>query len=552
MLAYRNAKEIGLNAEYNKIKQPTLEALMRQNLPVTGRNLELPKDTNILSTTSPQSHITYVNPDFIKISGFTEEELLGQPHNIIRHPDMPPAAFEHMWSTLKSGRSWMGLVKNRCKNGDHYWVSAYVTPIAKNGSIVEYQSVRTKPEPEQVLAAEKLYAQLRSGKAARPKWAASFSVKILLLIWGSIISSAMAAGMLTDTSISSLLLATLMSGSLSSVSVLAILSPLGRLVERARNISNNPLSQSIYTGRTDEFGQIEFALRMMQAETGAVLGRIGDASNRLSEHARGLLKDIESSNALTVEQQAETDQIATAVNQMAASIQEVASNAQHAADAAGRADTETASGQHLVAHTSQSITALEGEIRQAAQVIHELEGQSNEISKVLDVIRGIAEQTNLLALNAAIEAARAGEQGRGFAVVADEVRSLAARTQQSTTDIQSMISALQERAQSAVTVMEQSSRQADTSVAHAEEAATALDGIGQRVNEITDMNAQIATAVEQQRAVSEDINRSIINIRDAADTNVQTGQNNLQSAKSVAQLTSALSELAKQFLITHD
>ena len=547
MLAYRNAKEIGLNAEYNKIKQPTIEALMRQNLPVTGRNLELPKDANILSTTSPQSHITYVNPDFIKISGFTEEELLGQPHNIVRHPDMPPAAFEHMWSTLKSGRSWMGLVKNRCKNGDHYWVSAYVTPIAKNGSIVEYQSVRTKPEPEQVLAAEKLYAQLRSGKAARPKLAASFSVKILLLIWGSIISSAMAAGMLTDTSISSLLLATLMSGSLSSVSVLAILSPLGRLVERARNISNNPLSQSLYTGRTDEFGQIEFALRMMQAETGAIVGRIGDASNRLSEHTRGLLKDIESSNVLTVEQQAETDQIATAVNQMAASIQEVASNAQHAADAAGRADTETASGQRLVAHTSQSITALEGEIRQAAQVIHELEGQSNEISKVLDVIRGIAEQTNLLALNAAIEAARAGEQGRGFAVVADEVRSLAARTQQSTTDIQSMISALQERAQSAVTVMEQSSRQAHTSVAHAEEAATALDGIGQRVNEITDMNAQIATAVEQQGAVSEDINRSIINIRDAADTNVQTGQNNLQSAKSVAQLTSALSELAKQF-----
>ncbi|HCF4900592.1 TPA: PAS domain-containing protein [Pseudomonas putida] len=106
---------------------------MRQNLPVTGRNLEFPKDANILSTTSPQSHITYVNPDFIKISGFTEEELLGQPHNIVRHPDMPPAAFEHMWSTLKSGRSWMGLVKNRCKNGDHYWVSAYVTPIAKNG-----------------------------------------------------------------------------------------------------------------------------------------------------------------------------------------------------------------------------------------------------------------------------------------------------------------------------------------------------------------------------------------------------------------------------------
>ncbi len=150
--------------------------------------------------------------------------------------------------------------------------------------------------------------------------AASFSVKILLLIWGSIISSAMAAGMLTDTSISSLLLATLMSGSLSSVSVLAILSLLEDWLKEPEYF-NNPLSQSLYTGRTDEFGQIEFALRMMQAETGAIVGRIGDASNRLSEHTGGLLKDIESSNVLTVEQQAETDQIATAVNQMVASIQ---------------------------------------------------------------------------------------------------------------------------------------------------------------------------------------------------------------------------------------
>ena len=142
---------------------------MRQNLPVTGRNLELPKDANILSTTSPQSHITYVNPDFIKISGFTEEELLGQPHNIVRHPDMPPAAFEHMWSTLKSGRSWMGLVKNRCKNGDHYWVLANATPMWENGQVIGYMSVRRKPTREAVAAHEAVYRSFREKQQGRLK-----------------------------------------------------------------------------------------------------------------------------------------------------------------------------------------------------------------------------------------------------------------------------------------------------------------------------------------------------------------------------------------------
>ncbi|WP_416350736.1 methyl-accepting chemotaxis protein [Pseudomonas sp. CCI1.2] len=363
---------------------------------------------------------------------------------------------------------------------------------------------------------------------------------------GNLVSVAV-ANFIMPMTFSGTMLAMLLAGGLSSVAIVALLSPLNRLTLRALAIADNPLSQLLYTGRSDEFGQIDFALHMMESETGSVIGRIGDASSRLGEHANRLLSEIETSNVLTSEQHAETDQIATAVNQMAASIQEVAASAQHAADRAGRAYSETSSGQRLVAYTSQSITELEGEIQQAARVIHELEGQSNEISKVLDVIRSIADQTNLLALNAAIEAARAGEQGRGFAVVADEVRNLAARTQQSTTDIQGMISALQERARAAVTVMEQSSQQAHSSVSHAQDAATALNGIGKRVNEITDMNAQIAAAVEQQGGVSEDINRSINSIRDTANANVQTVLSNFESAAAVAQLSSTMSELAKQF-----
>lgn len=520
---------------------------MRENLPVSGRNLELPASANILSTTSPQSHITYVNHDFIKISGFTEEELIGQPHNIVRHPDMPTHAFEHMWSTLKSGRSWMGLVKNRCKNGDHYWVSAFVTPIKKKGEIVEFQSVRTKPAAEHVAAAEKAYAKLKSGKALATGPSVGLRLKMGFAVCASILVGVTGTALITGMPLLSSVLAIIASAGLGSAAIVALLSPLDRLTRMAKETANNPLSQGLYTGRQDEFGQIEFALRMLEAETASVVGRIGDASEQLRKNAVSLLDDISSSKRLTAEQQAETDQIATAVTEMAASIQQVASNAQGAADAAEKADRETSSGQNLVTHTSQSITKLEAEIRQAAEVIDQLEGQSNDISKVLDVIRGIAEQTNLLALNAAIEAARAGEQGRGFAVVADEVRSLASRTQESTTDIQSMISALQAHALSAVTVMRHSSEQANASVSNAQEAANALNGIGLRVNEITEMNTQIATAVEQQGAVSEDINRSINSIKVTANTSVRTVQKNYESAEAVNRLSAAMSELAQQF-----
>ncbi|WP_443699486.1 methyl-accepting chemotaxis protein [Pseudomonas sp.] len=520
---------------------------MRLNLPVTNRNHEPPPNINILSTTNDQSRITHVNPDFIEISGFTVEELLGQPHNIVRHPDMPPAAFQNMWKTLKAGCSWMGLVKNRCKNGDHYWVSAYVTPITKDGSTIEYQSVRTKPEPEHVKAAEKVYSKLRDGKPLSRRWTIGLSPKLIILVWTSILISMVELNLTTTVPFFNLILAELTSGLLISVAIAALLFPMRRLVKMGKNISENALSQVLYTGRSDEFGEVEFALRMAQAETGAVIGRIGDASNQISEYIASLLDDIESSKALINKQQAETDQIATAITQMTASIQDVANNSQHAADAASKGYEETLLGQSKVAETSQYIAELEQEIKKATEVICQLETQSVEISNILDVVRSVADQTNLLALNAAIEAARAGEHGRGFAVVADEVRSLSSRTQDSITDIQNIIAALQASSHYAVTIMESSSRQAHLSVSLAQQGADALTDIGLSVNKIVEMNTQIATAVEQQGAVSEDINVSIKHIHDTAIDNVQIAQNNSKSVMLVAKLSNALSELAGQF-----
>lgn len=519
---------------------------MRRNLPVTNREVLLSETSNILSTTKPDSHITYVNDDFLEISGFTEDELIGQPHNIVRHPDMPEAAFKHMWSTLKAGSSWMGLVKNRCKNGDYYWVSAFVTPISKNGTITEIQSVRTKADADAIKRAEHCYAQLRADKPLPAKPTFPLPIKMMLMILVSILLGS-AASFMTAEPVLQMSITVIISGLLSTAVIFYLLAPLKQLSSMAMSIANNPLSQKLYTDRNDEFGEIEFALRMLQAETGSVIGRINDASGKLTEHTRSSLQKVKSGNDKNASQQAETDQIATAVNEMAASIQQVATSAQLAADAAEEADNETVNGRQLVEKTRSSIKNLESELKKATQAINELEKQSVEISTVLEVIRGVADQTNLLALNAAIEAARAGEQGRGFAVVADEVRSLAARTQQSTTDIQNIIATLQNRARTAVTAMEQSSERADGCVNDAEEATLALESIGRKVNEISDMNVQIATAAEQQGAVSEDINRGVSSIREAANENVWLGKSNLESASAVADLSDGLKELAQQF-----
>ncbi|MDD0979935.1 methyl-accepting chemotaxis protein [Pseudomonas shahriarae] len=519
---------------------------MKINLPVTGRNVDIAQDANILSTTDLGSSITYANQDFIDVSGYSREELLGAPHNLLRHPDMPSAAFAHMWQTLKSGRSWMGMVKNRCKNGDHYWVSAYASPVTRDGVAVEYQSVRTRPDARRVMAAERVYARLRTGtRRIRPVLEMPLKLSLVTgatcaLTWGAGVGLASYPWAVQVLGLAAV-------GAVGILGVNLLLRPLRQLSERARRIADNPVSQAIYTERADELGQIEFAMQMLEAQVGAVVGRIGDASQRLSGHAAALVEQLDSSHSSTLGQQSQTDQVATAIHEMAASVAQVANHAQQASKAADQAGSETREGHQRVDESRDAVLRLSQELARATTVIHQLESHSGDISGVLEVIRAIAEQTNLLALNAAIEAARAGEQGRGFAVVADEVRGLAQRTQQSTNEIQRMISTLQGGARDAVMAMEQSSQHVEASVDHAQRAASALDGISQRVNQITAMSVQIATAVEEQSAVSEDINRNIVGIRNAGEATVTAGQQSQLSSGDVAALAEDLRRLAEEF-----
>ncbi|NHZ69797.1 MAG: methyl-accepting chemotaxis protein, partial [Thermotogales bacterium] len=248
-------------------------------------------------------------------------------------------------------------------------------------------------------------------------------------------------------------------------------------------------------------------------------------------------------------QKSEIDQVATAMTEMAATVQEVARNAATAAGAARDANEEAGSGKRVVKETIQAINSLAGEVQSASDVINQLAADSEAIGGVLDVIRGIAEQTNLLALNAAIEAARAGEQGRGFAVVADEVRTLAQRTQTSTQEIQSMIEKVQSGARNAVNVMESGREQAAGSVSKAGEAGTSLETINSAVSAINDMNMQIASAAEEQSAVAEEINRNIVNIGIVADETAD-GSNKIANAnEDLVRLGGQLQSIVSMFKV---
>ena len=319
------------------------------------------------------------------------------------------------------------------------------------------------------------------------------------------------------------------------------------LLQGGKRIADGDLVQRVaYRGR-DELGKIADCFNVMADHMQDTLKELSKAVEQLAAAAEQTAAVSRQTSEGIHRQHLETDQVATAMHEMSATVQDVAGNAASAAQAAEKADSEAEHGQQVVTQSIQVIDSLAREVEHAAKVIGELEDASATISSVVDVIRGIADQTNLLALNAAIEAARAGEQGRGFAVVADEVRSLASRTQHSTEEIQSMIEKVQSGARRAVEVMEKSCEKAEAGRGQVADAGRVLEQITAAVATINDMNAMIASAAEEQSSVAEEINRNITNVSEIAEDTADASRQNVETSRELSSLAKHLHGLVQQF-----
>jgi aerotaxis receptor len=524
---------------------------MKKNLPITNNEVPFPEGEEIISTTDLKGSITGYNDTFINISGFPAEELDGVNHNVVRHPDMPPAAFADLWTTIKANHHWMGIVKNRCKNGDFYWVDAYVTPMVEDGQIVGYESVRAKPHPEDVERAEKIYSAINKGKKPTiGSFIERLTLSTRMLLGGSL---AIVASLITlfltqsQLGVSAYGLAILVAGLSLFFSMKWAVLPLKQALKKVHKEVNNPLMALVYTGRDDEIGQIQLPALLLSAKLRTILGRINDASIKIAGAAEQSAHGVQDINDALQEQATQSDLISTAVTEMSASASEVARTAAHAAELAAQADALSQDGVRHASGAANGLDTMTSAVNNIADVVSELESNTQNIDTILNVIQSIAEQTNLLALNAAIEAARAGEQGRGFAVVADEVRTLASRTHESTEEIQTLIGKLNSAVSRAVTVLAESRSSATDSSERITNAISSLDDIARQISGINDLNTLIATAVDEQSKVSHELSGNINNVNQSMAQTLEGAKKSGNSAVSLENSATDLNNMLIRF-----
>ncbi|THG73919.1 PAS domain S-box protein, partial [Pseudomonas sp. A-1] len=504
---------------------------MRNNQPVTQREYELRDEHFLISRTDLQGRITYANPSFIEVSGYSWEELHGANHNLVRHPDMPPAAFANLWETIQQGHSWNGLVMNRRKNGDHYWVRANVTPTVEAGRVVGYTSVRSKPGRAEVDAASAAYRAIREGRGKHLRldrgrlvhrgprgwlvhlrqpslrarlWSIMAAALVLVVDSGfdlvqALISGAGAADLAEEAGMA-----------LVGLFLLGRIVGTGRAMHRALQDSVDYMAQ-LAAGNLEarlgecEIGEMAELIRFQGAVRNSVARIARDVNHSVDSLALAvddIARGNEELSARTEQQAASLQQTAASMEELTATVQQNAGNARHASQlASDAASTVRDSGEVMgqVVGTMDQITAT-----------------SRKMTEIINVIDSIAFQTNILALNASVEAARAGEQGRGFAVVASEVRNLASRSAEASREIRGLIVS--------------SSQQIDEGAQLVQRAEQSIEGVVAAVTKVNDIMGEIAAASNEQSSGIAQVNQAVAQMDDVTQRNAGLVQTAAQAS----------------------
>jgi aerotaxis receptor len=522
---------------------------MRSNMPVSNVEYVLKDTEMVVSKTDLHGNITYVNQDFVNISGFSEEELMGAPQNIVRHPDMPEEAFADFWRTIKSGSAWTGLVKNRCKNGDYYWVEANAAPIIENRKIVGYSSIRSKPSREQVQAAESAYRAIKAGdkrlkivegNAVKCSSWERFcvqkapSLKTLLAI-ASISMAIMFVGMgilawlatsdenqqFTGWLMAIAALGVPMAALFAVLSYRSVVIPLENARHDIERMSTGDLTGHITTSGADELARLLQSLRVLQINMKLLVGQIKQSTELVNAGASEIASGNADLSARTESQASSLEETASSMEELTSTVKQNAEHAHHASK--------------LVLSTSEIATNGGVVVGKVITTMGSIKESSRKIADIIGVIDGIAFQTNILALNAAVEAARAGEQGRGFAVVAAEVRNLAQRSAGAAKEIKTLIS--------------DSVEQVEVGRKLVDEAGEAMDDIVTSVELVADIISGTATASQEQSAGIEQVNQAVGQMDEITQQNAALVEQAAAAAESLQDQAARLTALVGTFTL---
>jgi len=538
------------------------ERKLKTNLPVTQTEIPFPKGRYLVSKTDLKGIITQANDAFVEISGYERDELIGQPHNLVRHPDMPPEAFGDLWRTVRNGLPWHGLVKNRCKNGHYYWVKAFVVPVRKNGHTVGYMSVRTEPDREQVRQAETLYRQVRENQARLPTinpgllGRFSFSTRLWAIMGGmALLTAAITVATFSEDILSAKSLfvgSTALLSTLTAISVGIYLSlridrPLAGVTRFFDQIAEGNLTNDVDVSMRDETGLLFCKLGGMQVHLLAMLDDIATAAVAIETRSADLDQRMVQVSDQSTLQYDSAKSIAAATEELSVSVREVASSAGDTSDSAKRAQQLLEQGSAKIDATVRVTNRVVEAVQRSNDTINTLSNAIQKIGGITQTITDIAGQTNLLALNAAIEAARAGEQGRGFAVVADEVRTLAERTTLSTRDIAATIGEIQAVTAEAVAAMAAARSEVETTISSLQSSAESLNGVTRAAEEVATMSGSISSATVEQTQASEEVAQNMERITQLIEGNLQAAHGAKQGAQELRTTSGNLKALIDGF-----